>query len=163
MAHGFTPDRRAVSVREITPDYLREMGVQAVLTDLDNTIALHDAPQPTEEGAAWLQTLKEAGIPVFVVSNNHYQRVADFCEPFQVDFIYKSGKPFGRGIPRAIARLGMRRDQVVLVGDQLFTDVLAASFHRIPCILTEPIELETKPFLRFKRVLEHLIDHNRRY
>ena len=151
------------SVREITPEVLREIGVRAVLTDLDNTIALHDAPQPTEEGAAWLRLLKEAGIPVYVVSNNHYERVAKFCEPLGVRFIHKSGKPFGRGIPRALRELGLSRNEAVLVGDQLFTDVLAASFHRVPCILTEPIELETKPFLRFKRVLEHLIDHNRRY
>ena len=151
------------SVREITPEVLREIGVRAVLTDLDNTIALHDAPQPTEEGAAWLRLLKEAGIPVYVVSNNHYERVAKFCDPLGVGFIHKSGKPFGRGIPRALRELGLSRNEAVLVGDQLFTDVLAASFHRVPCILTEPIELETKPFLRFKRVLEHLIDHNRRY
>lgn len=151
------------SVREITPTLLREIGARAVLTDLDNTIALHDAPRPTEEGAAWLRSLKDAGIPVFVVSNNHYERVAKFCEPLGVGFIHKSGKPFGRGIPRALRELGLRRNEVVLVGDQLFTDVLAASWHRVPCILTQPIELETKPFLRFKRVLEHLIDPKRRY
>lgn len=163
LAHGFTPDRRAVSVREITPTLLREIGARAVLTDLDNTIALHDAPRPTEEGAAWLRSLKDAGIPVYVVSNNHYERVEQFCKPLGVNFVHKSGKPFGRGIPRALAELGLRKDQVVLVGDQLFTDVLAASWNHVPCILTEPIELETKPFLRFKRVLEHMIDHNRRY
>lgn len=162
MAHGLTPDRRAAGIREVTPEYLRGMGACGVITDLDNTLALPDDIRPTEEGAAWLIRMREAGIPVVIVSNNTYDRVAAFCRPLGVDFIHKSGKPFGRGINRAVEKLGVPRGQAVLVGDQLFTDVLAASYHHVMCILTEPVVMETGLFFRFKRALERAVDRKRR-
>lgn len=162
MAHGLTPDRRAAGIREVTPEFLRELGVRGVIVDLDNTLALPDDVHPTPDGAAWLAAMLEAGIPVVIVSNNSRERVEPFCRPFGVDFVPKSGKPFGRGIDRAIDKLGVPREQAVLVGDQLFTDVLAASCHHVPCILTEPVVMETGLFFRLKRALERAVDRKRR-
>ncbi len=158
MAHGLTPDRRVAGIREVTPAYLRGMGARGVITDLDNTLALPDDGRPTEDGAAWLTAMREAGIPVVVVSNNSLARVEAFCRPLGVDFVHKSGKPFGRGIRRAVEKLGVPREETVLIGDQLFTDVLAASYHRVMCILTEPVVLETGCFFRCKRALERAVD-----
>lgn len=162
MAHGLTPDRRAAGIREVTPAYLRGMGAHGVITDLDNTLALPDDLRPTEDGAAWLASMREAGIPVVIVSNNSFARVEAFCRPLGVDFVHKSGKPFGRGIGRAVEKLGVPREQAVLIGDQLFTDVLAASHHRVMCVLTEPVVMETGLFFRFKRALERAVDRKRR-
>ena len=162
MAHGFTPDRRVAGIREVTPAYLRGMGARGVITDLDNTLALPDDFRPTADGAAWLQAMRSAGIPVVVVSNNSRARVEAFCRPLGVDFVHKSGKPFGRGIGRAVEKLGVPREAAVLIGDQLFTDVLAASYHRVMCILTEPVVMETGLFFRFKRALERAVDRKRR-
>lgn len=158
MSRGLTPDRRVAGIWEVTPAYLRKMHVRGVITDLDNTLALPDDIRPTEDGAAWLTAMREADIPVVVVSNNSYERVAAFCRPLGVDFVHKSGKPFGRGIRRAVEKLGVPREETVLIGDQLFTDVLAASYHHILCILTEPVVLETDCFFRFKRALERVLD-----
>ena len=104
MAHGFTPDRRVAGIREVTPAYLHGMGARGVITDLDNTLALPDDLRPTADGAAWLQAMRSAGIPVVVVSNNSRARVEAFCRPLGVDFVHKSGKPFGRGIGRAVEK-----------------------------------------------------------
>lgn len=162
LAHGLTPDRRVPGIADVTPELLQEMGVRAVITDLDNTLALPEDIRPTEAGAAWLRTMEAAGIPVTVVSNNHRPRVEAFCRPLRVPFVERCGKPFGRGIRRAMALLGVSRREVALVGDQLFTDVLAASWNRIPCILTEPIVPETDTFFKCKRALERLLTKNTR-
>lgn len=162
MAHGLTPDRRAAGIRDITPEYLRDMGVCGVIADLDNTLALPDAVYPTEDGAAWLASMRQAGIPVVVVSNNSFARVEAFCRPLGVDFVHKSGKPFGRGIRRAVEKLGVPRERIALIGDQLFTDVLAASHYHILCVLTEPVVVETGYFFRFKRAVERVVGRKRR-
>ncbi len=162
LAHGITPDRRVTGIREVTPSYLHDWGVRGVIVDLDNTLALPDDLCPTPDGAAWLGSMREAGIPVVVVSNNSRERVEAFCRPLGVDFVHKSGKPFGRGMERAVEKLGMPREQAVLIGDQLFTDVLAASYHRIRCVLTEPVVLETGLFFRLKRALERAADRKGR-
>ena len=106
--------------------------------------------------------MRQAGIPVVVVSNNSFARVEAFCRPLGVDFVHKSGKPFGRGIRRAVEKLGVPRERIALIGDQLFTDVLAASHDRILCILTEPVVMETGYFFRFKRAVERAVGRKRR-
>ena len=162
MAHWWVPDRRVGGIADVTPALLGELGVRAVISDLDNTLALPEDVRPTEAGASWLRDMAAAGIPVTVVSNNYRPRVEAFCRPLGVPFVERCGKPFGRGIRRAMRRMGVKRREVVLVGDQLFTDVLAASWNRIPCILTEPIVLETGQFFRCKRALERLLTPRKR-
>ncbi len=162
MARGLTPDLRVSGIGDVTPELLRERGFRAVITDLDNTLALPDDLRPTEAGAAWLRTMRTAGIPVAVISNNHLPRVEGFCRPLGVPYVARCGKPFGRGVGRALKLLGVGRREAVLVGDQLFTDVLAASWNRISCILTEPIIPETGYFFRCKRALERLFAGKRR-
>lgn len=162
MAKGFVPDHRVASVGELDEAFLRNNKIRALIVDLDNTLALPDDMEPTGEARLFAARMKAAGIPVVVVSNNYQPRVSGFCEKLGLDFVYRSGKPFGRGIRRAIAKTGALREGVALVGDQLVTDVLAASVNGIRCILTEPIVLETGFFFRIKRGFESLIDRKRR-
>ncbi len=162
MAKGFVPDHRVASVGELDEAFLQKNGIRGLIVDLDNTLALPDDMEPTGEARRFAARMKAVGIPVVVVSNNCEARVSGFCKKLSLDYVYKSGKPYGRGIRRAIAKTGLAREDVALVGDQLVTDVLAASVNGIRCILTEPIVLETGFFFRIKRSFESLIDRKRR-
>ena len=162
VSKGFVPDHRLASVGEISESYLKKRGIGGLIVDLDNTLALPDDMEPTGDARRFATRMKRAGIPVVVVSNNSLPRVAGFCEKLKLDYVFKSGKPFGSGIRRAIKILGLPRSQVALVGDQLVTDVFAASLNGIRCILTDPIVLEEGFFFRMKRGFETLIDTNRK-
>ena len=162
MSKGFVPDHRLASVGEISESYLKKRGIGGLIVDLDNTLALPDDMEPTGDARRFAARMKRAGVPVIVVSNNSLPRVAGFCEKLGFDYIFKSGKPFGTGIRRAIKKLGLPRSQVALIGDQLITDVLAASLNGIRCILTDPIVLEKGFFFQIKRGFETLIDTKRK-
>ncbi|MBQ3880625.1 MAG: YqeG family HAD IIIA-type phosphatase [Oscillospiraceae bacterium] len=162
MSKGFVPDHRLRSVGEINESYLKKRKIGGLIVDLDNTLALPDDMEPTGEARGFATRMKRAGIPVIVVSNNSEPRVAGFCAKLGFDYVFKSGKPFGTGINRAIKKTGLPRTRIALVGDQLITDVLAASVNGIRCILTDPIVLEEGFFFRLKRGFETLIDINRK-
>lgn len=49
---------------------------------------------------------------------------------------------------RALARLGAKKSELAVVGDQIFTDVLCARLAGVTSVLVDPIELETFPFFR---------------
>lgn len=162
MASGFVPDHRLVSVGEIDGEFLEKNAISALIVDLDNTLALPDDMEPTGEAVLFAKRMHSLSVPVIVVSNNSEGRVAGFCEKLGVDYVYKAGKPFGRGITRAVKKAGVPKKSIALVGDQLLTDVLAASFNGIRCILTEPIVMERTFFFKIKRGFEGLIDKRRR-
>lgn len=127
------------AVYDLRPDVLREQGIKAVLVDLDNTLIAWNNPDGTPELRAWLDEMTEAGLPVVVVSNNKHARVQRAVEQFGVDFISRAMKPFAHGINKAIAAYGFDRDEVVMVGDQLMTDIRAAHRAGIRSILVKPL------------------------
>jgi hypothetical protein len=136
----------------LTPGRLWEMGVLAVLSDLDNTLAGYRANAPDEAVSAWIQELKDAGIPLFIVSNAKDKRVGAFCRPLGLPYIASAKKPGGRTLLAALEQLGVKPADAVMLGDQFFTDVLAGNRAGIQVILVPP---RVKGFLfTLRRFLE---------
>jgi len=148
------PDILCRRVSELTPKRLRQLGVRAVICDLDNTISAYKGEKPTEFAALWLDSLKTEGIAVGVVSNNDRKRVADFCAPLEVEFIWKAAKPSRRGLLELADRLGVQPENCLAVGDQIYTDVFAGRRCGMKTALVRPISLFQKPLYMLRRVGE---------
>ncbi|MCO4647351.1 hydrolase, HAD subfamily [Streptococcus infantarius subsp. infantarius] len=127
------------AVYDLKADDLLRHGIHAVLVDLDNTLIAWNNPDGTPEVRAWLDEMTMADISVVVVSNNSYSRVDRAVSRFGVDFVSRSMKPFTRGINKAIKRYGFDRDEVIMVGDQLMTDIRAAHRAKIQSVLVKPL------------------------
>ncbi|MGT2906751.1 YqeG family HAD IIIA-type phosphatase [Streptococcus dentiloxodontae] len=135
----YRPDFMVEAVYDLRANSLREQGIRAVLVDLDNTLVAWNKPDGTPELRAWLDEMTMADIPVVVVSNNKHSRVERAVASFHVDFVSRAMKPFTRGINKAIERYGFSREEVVIVGDQLMTDIRAAHRAGIKSILVRPL------------------------
>lgn len=135
----YRPDYVVEAVYDLRADDLIRQGIRAVLVDLDNTLIAWNNPDGTDELRAWLDEMTQADIPVVVVSNNNHARVKQAVERFGVDFVSRALKPFTRGINIAIGRYGFDKSEVVMVGDQLMTDIRAAHRAGIRSILVKPI------------------------
>lgn len=150
----FTPAALRGRVTDITPELLRGLGAQAVLLDVDNTIAAYSSHQPLPGAVAWVQGLAAAGFRVIIVSNNYKKRVSAFAARFGLDCISFALKPLPFGYLRAARRLGARARHCVVVGDQIFTDVLGANLCGMPSILLTPLEVEEGFTFRVRRFFE---------
>lgn len=141
---------------DITPDFLKKHGIKGLILDVDNTLTTHDNPVPAEGIKEWLENMRNNGIKLIIVSNNHPERVKPFADPLGLDFVSDSGKPLRKGYTAAMKKMGLTEKETAAVGDQLFTDIWGANFAHITSIYVKPIELEGrhKRFIRFKRVLE---------
>lgn len=151
---AFVPDFIFSGVTAITPEFLRENQIKALVLDVDNTLTTHGNPVPGEGVLDWLAQMKQAGIPMMIVSNNSEARVRPFAELLGVDYIARGFKPLTVGMTKACKSFGLSPDQVAIVGDQLFTDILGGKWKGMRSILTEPLHPENGPFFRFKRWLE---------
>jgi len=150
----FRPDMAFCDIYGITPEILKENGVKGVVFDIDNTIAPYEVIRPTDEMNAYFAALKEAGIQMAFVSNNNGNRVNVFNEGLGLFYVSKAGKPSPKGVKRCIEYFGLQPNEVIAVGDQIFTDCLAAHRAGIRCILVKPIKDKKTLFFRFKRWME---------
>ncbi|VEF09970.1 hydrolase HAD subfamily IIIA [Streptococcus equi subsp. zooepidemicus] len=135
----YRPTYAVAAVYDLRANDLLRQGITAVLVDLDNTLIAWDNPDGTPEVRAWLDEMTIADISVVVVSNNTYSRVERAVSRFGVDFIARAMKPFAYGINKAIDRYGFDRDEVIMVGDQLMTDIRASHRAGIKSVLVKPL------------------------
>jgi HAD superfamily phosphatase (TIGR01668 family) len=150
---GFlTPHHRIASVLELTPQRLRGLGLESLLLDADGTLKRYHSQQCAPGVVEWLDTLRQAGIGLCLVSNGLGERIARFAEPLGLPFVAKALKPLPLGCRRAMRKMGFRRHSTAMVGDQLFADVLAGRLAGLTTFFVEPIHPEEEPwFTQLKR------------
>lgn len=150
----FRPTKAYKSILSITPQTLTEMGVNAVILDVDNTLTTHNNPKPIDGIDEWLNDVKSSGIKLIIVSNNHPPRVAPFAERLGLDYVPEGAKPLPKGMREAMKRMGVKRKETCAIGDQIFTDILGANLSGIKSIFVQPIEFETSFWFKVKRTIE---------
>lgn len=151
----FVPDRYFDTVYEVSAEMLAQNGIKGIILDIDNTLVPYEIPTPTDENKAWLKSMWNAGIKTSFVSNNHKERVELYNESLGCPAFFDSGKPFKKACKKALDAMELEPKQTVLIGDQVFTDVLAGRNSGLGmCILVKPIKDKTNLFFKFKRLLE---------
>lgn len=141
IPQGIYPDFHALD-----PKRLAQKGIRLVLADLDNTLVAYGVTLPTPEVIAWKNALKEEGITLYILSNSRRAgRVETFANALNVPYQGWSGKPKKKGYRSALLKTGFTPQQTVMVGDQIFTDILGATRMGITPLLLEPIQLAGNP------------------
>lgn len=150
----FLPDAVFARVTAIRPGYLRQQGIRGLVVDIDNTLTEHDSIHLPDDVATWAITMRAAGVRIVLISNNHAPRVSPFADKLGVEWVCDAHKPLKSGMRRAQEALGCEKEVMAMVGDQLFTDVLAARRYGIRALLVEPVAPDFVPFIKLKRRLE---------
>nr|WP_244227048.1 YqeG family HAD IIIA-type phosphatase [Streptococcus suis] len=133
------PDFALEKAYDVTVESLKKHGIKVVFVDLDNTLIAWNNPDGTPEMRQWLHDLQDAGIPVVVVSNNKYERVKRAVEKLGIEFEAFALKPFTFGINRALKRFDVQPYEVIMIGDQLMTDIRAAKRAGLKSVLVKPL------------------------
>ena len=169
MFKRFIPFAHSASIYEIDPEFYKRNNVKTLFMDLDNTLDSYRAREPQQRTIDYVNRVKEAGITPVIISNNKAKRVSGYANLLRVEFLSSARKPFSSRIKKEIARRGLTADDVMLVGDQMMTDVLAAKGAKIRVVLTEKIVKEDqwtthinrifdRPIRRYHRKRNNLID-----
>lgn len=127
------------SVLSITPDLVKKLALQGLVFDVDETLVPFNETDTTDEVKAWLASLKPL-VSLWLVSNNLNQpRIRRIAEPLGVPYITGAGKPSRRKLRRATSAMNLPIHRVAMVGDRLFTDVLAGNRLGMFTILVDPM------------------------
>jgi len=148
------PDLICDTVYDIPLSFFEEKQIKLLFLDIDNTLVTYDDPYPVEKNHIWFDSLKENGIDVVFVSNNNDKRVSKYASKTDFKYYADAKKPFCRVHKRVMKEKGLKPFECASVGDQIFTDVLAAHFAGCTGVLVSPIKDLTGLFTRFKRICE---------
>lgn len=148
------PDRRVKCLADISLASLAGEGVRGIILDLDNTTLGYGRDDISAEVKAWTEQASQMGFSLVLLSNNFTQRARRVSAELGIPAIAGALKPLPHGFARARALLGTTKARTIVVGDQLFTDVLGAHLSGLRAILTDPIENRDWLGTRVLRFLE---------
>lgn len=145
------------NVREITIEFLRENEITALILDVDNTLIDYDR-NLAEETVQWAENLKKEGIKLYILSNsNKKEKVKTVAEKLKLEYEYFGKKPLKSGFKKVQKKLQEKPENIGVVGDQIFTDVLGGNRCKMFSILVEPIAEKDIWITLLKRPIENAI------
>ena len=153
----FYPDYYCDKVTDITIELLEEKNIKGIILDVDNTLI--DFDKILLSGASeWINLVKQNEIKCIILSNsNKVDKVKKVAKDLDLPYIYFGTKPLKRGFKKAKNELDLKNENIAVIGDQIFTDVIGANRMKMFSILVNPIAKKDIWITRFKRPLEEKI------
>ena len=150
------PYEYAPDVFSINYKKLYKMGYRGLIFDIDNTL-VHHGDGSTEETDRLFRFIQNIGFKTLLLTNNDEERVKLFIRNIDTDYICDAGKPDPDAYKKALRKLDLKRNQAVVIGDQIFIDILGANSCGIPSILVHYITLPTEKKIGKRRYLEKAV------
>ncbi len=127
------------SVMTLTPEILEKYQLQGLVLDVDETLVPLKVAQASEELHQWVEQIRQVA-QMWLVSNNLSEaRIGSIARALNLPYLYGASKPSRRKLRQAVNAMNLPVEQVGMVGDRLFTDVLAGNRLGMFTILVEPI------------------------
>ncbi|MFM7425335.1 MAG: YqeG family HAD IIIA-type phosphatase [Elainella sp.] len=126
-------------ILSLTPEILQQQNLKGLVLDVDETLVPISMAETSPELQQWLQQISPS-VQVWLVSNNISQiRISRIAKSLNLPYILGARKPSRRKLRQAVESMGLPVEQVAMVGDRLFTDVLAGNRLGMFTILVEPM------------------------
>lgn len=145
------------NVKEITYELLQKNGIKGLILDVDNTLIDYykNMPEGIEQ---WCKDLQSKNIKFCIASNsNKKSKVKDVSQKLGIPYIFFAKKPLKGGLNKARQIMELQPNEVAVVGDQIFTDILGANRCKMFSILVEPIKEKDIFITIIKRPIENII------
>lgn len=127
------------SVLHLTPEILSQHNLKGLVLDVDETLVPFRVAHASEELQHWVAEVRSI-VDLWLVSNNVSQpRISRIAKSLDLPYIVGAQKPSRRKLRQAVAAMNIPVEQVAMVGDRLFTDVLAGNRLGMFTILVEPM------------------------
>jgi len=157
MLRFVTPHLQLDSVLGLDLDHLRRLGLEGLLLDVDSTLKDHPATGFPTAVTAWVRVLRSGGVRLCLLSNGRPRRIGALAAQLDLPFVARAFKPLPLGCHAGLRQLGLPRDRVAMVGDQLFADVMAGRLAGLFTILVRPTSPQEPWFTSIKRPVERRV------
>ena len=157
MLNKFQPDQYYQDIFSIDLDQLKKEGIKGMLCDIDNTIVPWSEYSVLEEVIDWFAEVKRRGFKICLLSNGRDERVNYFSKKLSIPAVGLAIKPARKAFRLAQEKLGLEKEEIVVVGDQIFTDIFGGNRMGFKTILVDPLSKKEFFMTRIMRRLERLV------
>ncbi len=151
------PDKYIDKVEQITIEFLQKNKIKALILDVDNTLIDYNK-NLSQSIIDWAKKLKKQGIKLYILSNtNQKEKVEKVAKTLEIPFRNLAKKPLKAGFLKIQKELKEKPENIGVVGDQIFTDILGGNRCNMFTILVEPIDPKDFWYTAWKRPIENKI------
>jgi hypothetical protein len=136
---------------------LAKDGIDTALLDFDNTLGPDHATEPENYSYRCVKMIEDQGIRCCLVSNAKSDRSAKIAEMLNIPVVTYANKPGTSGIFKAIELMGSAPEKCVMVGDQVFTDVIAGNRAGVRTLMVEKLHKPEIWYVMLKRPFEKIV------
>ena len=147
-------------VVEIPLDRLKELnkrGVKVAFLDYDNTIDIDRSTAPSDYSLECINYLEMNGFRCCLVSNAKSSRSASIAKELNLPSVNCAHKPRTEGVERAMRLMKANSNECVMIGDQIFTDVMAGNLSGCYTIMVEKYQQKEIWYVKIKRPFEKIV------
>ena len=127
---------------------LLDRGIAALVLDVDRTLLPRRHSTLPPRMRQWLEQAK-GRMPIHLFSNNpSRQRIGAVARDLGVPFTTSAAKPRRQALRRVLDELQLPAGRVALIGDRVFTDVIAGNRLGLFTVLVKPIDPQGRPCRR---------------
>ena len=144
-------------VEEITIELLKKNKIELLILDVDNTL-IDYYKNLSEKIVEWSKQLQGQGIKMYILSNtNKKEKVKKVAEKLEIKYELFAKKPLKGGFLKVQKILNIKSENIAVVGDQIFTDVIGGNRCNMFTILVDPVCSKDFWHTAWKRPLEKYI------
>ena len=126
-------------ILSLSPDILQQYQLKGLVLDVDETLVPLKVSKASEELRQWVEQIRPV-VALWLVSNNlSASRIGSIAKSLNLPYMVGAAKPSRRKLKKAAEAMNLPVEQVAMVGDRLFTDVLAGNRLGMFTILVEPM------------------------
>jgi uncharacterized protein len=127
------------NILQLTPTTLDKHQLRGLILDIDDTIIPIRTTDAQPELLEWLAEIRQVAKLWLVTNNLHRQRIESIATSLDIPYFLSAAKPSRKKLRLAADNMDLPYRQVAMVGDRIFTDVLAGNRLGLFTILVDPI------------------------
>ena len=144
-------------VEEITIEFIKKNNLKALILDVDNTLIDYNK-NLSQEKIEWAKNLKGQGAKLYILSNsNKKEKVEKVAKQLEIPYKLFAKKPSKKGFLEIQKELNLKPEEIGVVGDQIFTDIIGGNRCKMFTILVEPVDKKDLLITAWKRPIEEMI------
>lgn len=134
----FRPNMYKKNIFEIDYNKLKKQGITCLIFDLDNTLGLIEHEKCPLKTKKLLKELQKDFL-ILISSNNTKKRIAPYLKDLGIGGVAFSLKPSTKGLRKIKNHYNLNKKEMVMIGDQIVTDILSGNRYKIMTILVDPL------------------------
>lgn len=153
----FYPTYIYEKVEDIPYELIEKENIELIMLDMDNTL-IDNNKKYNKELKEWIKNMGMRNVKLCILSNSPFgDKVKQIANELNIPYEFNATKPFLKGFKKVIEQNNIPKDSVLMIGDQIFTDVWGGNRVGVKTILVTPINKSESILSKVKRPLEKII------